>query len=121
LLLQKLKTISATDEVIDEGSEARKKNSITIELNEIACNELILFKDVKTSSGKVAFYHIKGCNSKDYSDGNAAIAWEMLNNKYEPFSAPSLVKLEKQFRDLSLKKGQGPNLDYGFRRLTCKT
>jgi hypothetical protein len=79
-------------------------------LNEIAYAELILSIVVKISSGKVAFDFIKGCNSKDYLDGNAAIAQERINNKYEPISAPSLMKLEKQFRELSLKKVQDPEI-----------
>ena len=83
---------------------------MTIELNEIAYTELILLIDVKTSSGKVAFNLIKGCKSKDYPDGNAAVAQERLKNKFEPISAPSLVKLEKQFRELSLRKGQDPEI-----------
>jgi hypothetical protein len=33
-----------------------------------------------------------------------------LKNKFEPSSAPSLVKLEKQFRQCSLKKGQDPDI-----------
>jgi gag-polypeptide of LTR copia-type len=107
LLLGKL-SIPAADEVIDQGTESGKKKSITIELNEIAHTELILFTDVKTSSGKVAVNLINGCKNKDYPDGNASIAWVKLKNKYEPISAPSLVKLEKQFRGLSLKKGQDP-------------
>jgi hypothetical protein len=79
-------------------------------MNEIAYTELILSIDVKTSSGKIAFNLIEGCKSKEYPDGNTAIAWERLKNKYEPISAPSLVKLEKQFRELSLKKGQDPEI-----------
>jgi hypothetical protein len=74
-------------------------------LNEIAYTELILSIDVKASSGKKALNIVKSCKTKDYSDGNAAAAWEKLKNKYEPVSAPTLVKLEKQFRELSLKKG----------------
>jgi hypothetical protein len=31
-------------------------------------------------------------------------------NKYEPISEPSMVKLEKQFKELSLKKGQDPEI-----------
>jgi gag-polypeptide of LTR copia-type len=31
-------------------------------------------------------------------------------NKFEPVSAPSMVKLEKQFRALSLKKGEDPEV-----------
>jgi hypothetical protein len=97
LLLGKL-SISTADEKFDEGTESGKKKSIAIEMNEIAYTELILSIDVRTSSGKVAFNLIKGCKNKDYPDGNAAIAWERPKNKYEPISAPSLVKLEKQFR-----------------------
>ena len=109
LLLGKL-SIPTADEEIDLESESGKKKSAIIELNEIAYSELILSIDIKTSSGKVAFNLIKGCKSKDYPDGNAALAWERLKNKYEPISAPSLVKLEKQFRELSLKRGEDPKV-----------
>ena len=53
---------------------------------------------------------MRGCKSKDYPDGNATIAWEKPKNKYEPTSAPSMVKLDKQFRDSSLKKGEDPKV-----------
>jgi hypothetical protein len=53
---------------------------------------------------------VKGCKNKDYADGNASLAWERLKNKYEPQSAPSLVKMEKQFRQSALKKGQDPDI-----------
>jgi hypothetical protein len=109
LLLGKL-SIPKVDEEIDETSDIGKKKSIIIELNEIAYTELILLIDVKASSGKVAFNIIRGCKTKDYPDGNGAIAWERPKNKYEPVSAPSMVKLEKQFRELSLKKGQDPEV-----------
>jgi hypothetical protein len=79
-------------------------------MNELAYTELILSIDDKTSSGKVAFNLVKGCKNKDYADGNANMAWERLKNKFEPSSAPSLVKLEKQFRKCSLQKGQDPDI-----------
>jgi hypothetical protein len=66
--------------------------------------------DLKGSSDKVAFNIIRGCKTKDYPYGNYNIAWERLKNKYEPVSAPSMVNLEKQFRELSLKKGQDPEV-----------
>jgi gag-polypeptide of LTR copia-type len=65
---------------------------------------------MKTSFGKVVFNIVRGCKSKDYPDGNATTAWEKLKNKYEPTSAPSMVKLDKQFRDSSLKKGEDPEV-----------
>jgi hypothetical protein len=78
---------------------------MTIKLYEIVYTKFILSIGVKISSGKVAFNRIKGCKNKDYPDSNVAIAWERLKYKYEPILAPSLVKVEKQFRELSLNKG----------------
>jgi hypothetical protein len=46
----------------------------------------------------------------DHPDGNAASAWEKLKNKCEIVSAPSRVKLDKQFRELTLKKGHDPEV-----------
>jgi hypothetical protein len=109
LLLGKF-SIPKVDEEIDETSDIGKKKSIIIELNEISFTELILSIDVKASSGKVAFNIIRGFKTKDYPDGNGAIAWERLKNKYGPVSAPSMVKIEKQFRELSLKKDQDPEV-----------
>jgi hypothetical protein len=109
LLLGKL-SIPKVDEEIDETSDIGKKKSIIIELNEIAYTELISLIDVKASSGKFAFRIIRGCKTKEYPDVNGAITWERLKNKYEPVSAPSMVKLEKQFRELSLKKSQDPEV-----------
>jgi hypothetical protein len=61
--------------------------------------------DEKTSSRKVAFDLVKVCKNKDSAVGNASMAWERLKNKFELSFAPSLVKLEIQFRQCSLKKG----------------
>jgi hypothetical protein len=107
LLLGKLSVIYV-DEEIDKTSDIVKKKSMIIELNEIKYIELILSIDVKASSGKVAFDIIRGCKTMDYPDVNGDISWKRLKNKYESVSAPSLVKLEKQFRELSLKNGQEP-------------
>jgi gag-polypeptide of LTR copia-type len=65
---------------------------------------------VKTSSGKRAFNIAKSCKTKDHPNGNAATTWEKPKNKYEPVSAPTLVKLEKRLRELSLKKDQDPEI-----------
>jgi hypothetical protein len=98
--------VPKTDENYDMGSEEGKMLTIAADMNEIAYTELILLIDNKTSSGKVAFNLVKGCKNKDYADGNASMAWERLKNKFEPSSAPSLVKLEKKFRQCSLKRGK---------------
>jgi hypothetical protein len=63
----------------------------------------LLSIDVKTSFGKIAFNIMTGCKSKDSPDGNVTTAWEKIKNKYEHTSAPSMVKLDKQYRESSLK------------------
>jgi hypothetical protein len=90
LLLGELST-PRSDEEFDVTSQIGKEKSRIMELNEIAFTELILSIDVKTSSGKTAFNLVKGCK--------AATARERLKINYEPVSAPTLVKLEKQFRE----------------------
>jgi hypothetical protein len=109
LLLGEL-SIPKVDGEIDETSDIGKKKYIIIKINEITYTEPILLIDVKVCSDKVAFNIIRGCKTKDYPDGNGAIAWERLKNNYEPVSVTSMVKLEKQFRELSLKKGQDPEV-----------
>jgi hypothetical protein len=95
-----------TDEDYEVDTEEGKKLTISADMNELAYTELILSIDDKTINGKVAFNLVKGCKNKKYADGNASMAWEKLKNKYEPQSALSLVKMEKQFRQSALKKGQ---------------
>jgi gag-polypeptide of LTR copia-type len=102
--------IPKSDEVYDTESEEGKKKMRIADLNELAYTELILSIDDKSSSGKVAFNLVKDCKSKDYVDGNALLTWELLKNKFEPISAPSLVKLEKQFCQCALKKSQDPEI-----------
>jgi hypothetical protein len=91
-------------------SEEGKKLTIAAGMNQLTYSELIFSIDDKTSSGKLAFNLVKGCKNKDYADWNASMSWEKLKNKFELTSAPSLVKLEKQFHQCSLKKGQDPDI-----------
>jgi hypothetical protein len=59
--------------------------------------------DHGTKQGKVAFSLIKNCKSSDYLEGNCKLAWDRLIAKYAPKTAPSLLKLKKQFANSSLK------------------
>jgi hypothetical protein len=103
-LLEKVKA-PKTDEDYDMEPEEGKKLTIAADMNKLAYTELILSIYVK-----VAFNLVKGFKNKDYADGNARMAGGRLKNKFEPSSAPSLIKLEKQFRQCSLKKGQDPDI-----------
>jgi hypothetical protein len=87
-------SIPKADEEFDKDSDMGKKMLNAMELNKVAYTERLLSINVKTSNGKIAFTIVKRCKSKDHPDGNAAITWDKLKNKYKPMSAPSLVKLD---------------------------
>jgi hypothetical protein len=74
------------------------------ELNELAYSDLILSMDTDKSGGKVAFNIVKRSKTREYPDGNAAVAWQGLKRNYAPNTAPSLSKLHKQFYGTKLKK-----------------
>jgi hypothetical protein len=46
----------------------------------------------------VAISIVKGCENKEYIDGNAAMKWYILRKNYESTSDPSIVKTEKMLR-----------------------
>jgi hypothetical protein len=85
--------IPKSSEVIDEKTDEGKIMLRIIDLNEMAFTELVLPIDVSSSRGKIAFGIVKSCK-KDYEDCHACLAWEKRNKKYDPVSAPSLVKTE---------------------------
>jgi gag-polypeptide of LTR copia-type len=108
ILLGKL-TIPKTNDEINEETDEGKTMMKIFDLNKLAYTGLILSIDVKTSSSKIAFNMVKGCKDKDFTEGNATMAWERLKNKYEPTSAPSLVKRERLFRQSSLTRNEDPD------------
>ena len=81
-----------------------------VELNEQAFKELALPIYVSSSVGKIAFGIVKSCKTKEYEDGNTALAWEKLKKKFEPISAPSLIKSERMFRESKLNKDEDPEV-----------
>ena len=83
------------------------KNS---DLNELAFTELLLSIDVSSSSGKISFGIFESCKTKDYEDGNASMTWEKLKKKFDPVSAPTLVKIGRLFRESKLGKNEDPDI-----------
>ena len=64
-------TIPKTNNELNKEPDKGKKMMNIFDLNEFAH---ILSIDVKTSSDKVAFNMVKGCKSKDHTEGNTAMA-----------------------------------------------
>ena len=70
--------------------------------NEEAFEDVILSINHTTKQGKVAFSLVKNCKTSDYPEGNCKLAWDRLVAKYAPKTAPSLLKLKKQFANSKL-------------------
>jgi hypothetical protein len=100
--------IPKSSEVFDERTDEGKRMLRIIDLNEMALTELVLSIDVNSSSGKITSGIVKSCKTKDYEDGHAGLAWEKLEKKYDPVSAPSLVKTERLFRECKIGKDEDP-------------
>ena len=59
---------------MDEGTEEGKRMMAIIDLNEMPFTALILSIDATSSAGKIAFGIVKGYKTKEYEDGNVALA-----------------------------------------------
>jgi hypothetical protein len=101
--------IPVSDTVIADTPEGVNTRRI-MDLNDRVYSELILSMDIEQSGGKVTFSIIEGRKSTEYVDGNGAVAWSRLTAKYAPKRAPSMVKLEREFRSSKLKKGKDPDI-----------
>jgi len=71
-------------------------------LNVLAYEDILLSIDTKTAAGKVAFNLVNTCYSEDFPEGNCRLAWDRLCSKFEPNTAPSLLKLRKIFANSKL-------------------
>ncbi len=72
-------------------------------LNERAFEDILLSIDGQTKSGRVAFNLVDNCTTTDQPDGNCKLAWDRLVHKYAPKTAPSFIKLKKDFANSKLK------------------
>jgi hypothetical protein len=60
--------------------------------------------------GKLLLEFKKKCKTKEYEDGNSTHAWEKLKKKFDPVSAPTLVKTERMFRESKLGRNEDPEI-----------
>jgi hypothetical protein len=94
---------------VSPETSSSKETIDLAELNEEAYEDIILSIDHGTKQGKVAFSLIKNCKTSDYPEGNCKLAWDRLVAKYAPKTAPSLLKLKKQFANSLLKNEVYPD------------
>jgi hypothetical protein len=91
VLLGKLQ-IPKTPEEFEEKSEEGRRMMKNDDLNKLAFTELMISIDVSKTGGKLVFGVLKSCKTKDYEDGKTRVAWQKVKKKFDPVSAPTLVK-----------------------------
>jgi len=64
---------------------------------------LLLSIQTKTDKGHVAFHIVVGSVSTDLLDGDAAVAWTRLKNKYAPKITPRKLELCREIQMCKLK------------------
>ena len=104
LLLGTLPVPKASEYAEADGkSDAASKKVVNLgDKNEEAFEDVILSVNHTTKEGKVAFSLVKNCKTSDFPEGNCKFAWDRLVAKYAPKTAPSLLKLKKQFANSKL-------------------
>ena len=78
-------------------------------LNETAYEDLILCINGDTPTGRVAFQCVKGSKTSDIEEGDSALAWKRLNDKFAPKTAPTRLNLRNQFNSSFLQTKQDPD------------
>ena len=66
--------------------------------------------DTSKGTGKIAFKIVKGSKDNNYKNGHAKLAWDNLKRRYAPNTAPSLLKLKKEFNNKKLKIDEDPDI-----------
>ena len=84
-------------------SNASNKSIIKLwKLSELAFKDIILSINHTTNQGKTAFHLVDNSVTPQQPDGNCKIAWQKLMQKYFPKTAPSYIKLKKEFANSTL-------------------
>jgi len=87
-----------------DSKSTTDKDELTLrEANGTAYEALLLLIDGEQASGRVAFNIVRGAKTSDLPDGDAALAWKRLCDKYEPRSAPSRLALKNEFNSKVLR------------------
>ena len=76
---------------------------------DLAYEDMVMAIDGTKTQGKVVFNILHGSTSTNKPDGDCAVAWKRLNEKFEPKTAPNRLLLSKQYQNASLRAGADPS------------
>ena len=96
---ERIPTQSEYEKAVTDGNKEQIKIG---DLNEEAFEDIVLSINHTSRQGKVAFSLVRNCRTSKYPEGNCKLAWDRLVAKYAPKTAPSLLKLKKEFANSKL-------------------
>lgn len=96
------------DEVLDESDDDGKAKMALRKANERAFEELLLSIDGNSKTGRTAFNLVKLSKTKELTNGDAALAWKKLSQKYATKSISALLALKEEFTNSKLGKKADP-------------
>ncbi len=86
-----------------EEAGKRKKAEGLRKLNKDAYTDLLLSIRIDTEMGRVAFQIIREAKTKEFSGGDARVAWKRLEAKYESNRGPNTLLLQEKFINSKLR------------------
>ena len=110
LLEDKNILIPKSGDTLDETTEEGKKKAKIRKANSKAYTDLVMCMDCAEAGGRVAMNIVRRSKTKDYKYGHARNAWLKLKERYEPKSAPSRAKLQRQFYAAKCRQKEDPEL-----------
>jgi len=90
-------------QVVDDKTPVGKIEKQNRDANNYAYEEMLLSIQTKNDEGRVAFHIVVGSVSTDLPDGDAALAWTRLKDKYAPKVTPRKLELHREFQMCKLK------------------
>lgn len=102
-VIGKIKWPTSFDEENEDHVALRK-------MNDEAYMDLITNIDCETDTGKFFFGLVRASKSKEFENGNAAVAYHKLKKKYKPSTSVALMKIEGSYQNAILRNDMDPDV-----------
>ena len=91
------------------ATDLSDKETSIYKLNTKAFGDLISTMNLDKAAGREGFQICYSTKSEDWKHGNVALAWKMLEKKFNPKTTPELSMVTEEFYSAKLKPNQDPD------------
>ena len=85
-------------------------NKDLMKKNKKVYSELMMSIDMKKAAGRIAIKLIIACKTKNFPQGDGALAWHKLKKKYEPSTSAELSQIDSLYVNAKLRPRQDPDV-----------